>query len=42
VLYESALEEIKGEGEVEKVMVRDLDEDNQYELFVDTVVILRP
>ena len=41
VLYESTLKEIQGEGEVEKVVVHDLDEDNQYELFVDTVVILR-
>jgi nitrogen fixation NifU-like protein len=42
VLYESELKEIKGEGEVEKVIVYDLDEDNRYELFVDSVVILRP
>ena len=42
VLYESELNEISGEGEVEKVVVYDLDEDNQYELFVDSVVILRP
>jgi FeS cluster assembly scaffold protein NifU len=42
ILYESELKEIKGEGEVEKVVVYDLDEDNQYELFVDSVVILRP
>jgi len=41
VLYESDLTEIKGEGEVEKVVVHDLDEDNQYELFVDAVVIIR-
>jgi thioredoxin reductase len=42
VLYESELKEIGGEEEVEKVVVYDLDEDNQYELFVDSVVILRP
>ena len=41
VLYESELKEIKGEGEVEKVVVHDLDEDSQYELFVDAVIILR-
>jgi len=41
VLYESELKEIKGEGEVEKVVVHDMDEDSQYELFVDAVVILR-
>ena len=42
LLYESELKEINGEGEVEKVLVHDLDEDSQYELFVDAVVILRP
>jgi len=41
-LYESALKEIKGVGEIEKVVVHDLNEDNQYELFVDAVVIVRP
>ena len=32
---------LTGEGEVEKVMVNDLNEDQRYELFVDAVVILR-
>ena len=41
VLFESELMEIMGEGEVEKVRVNDLDEDQQYELFVDAVVILQ-
>lgn len=41
VLFESELQEIMGEGEVEKVLVNDLNEDQRYELFVDAVVILR-
>jgi FeS cluster assembly scaffold protein NifU len=41
VLFESELLEIMGEGEVEKVLVHDLNEDQQYELFVDAAVILR-
>ncbi|MBN1831161.1 MAG: iron-sulfur cluster assembly scaffold protein [Deltaproteobacteria bacterium] len=41
MLFESALLEIMGEGEVEKVLVHDLNEDQQYALFVDSVVILR-
>ena len=41
VLFESKLMEIMGEDEVEKVLVNDLDEDQQYELFVDAVVILQ-
>lgn len=41
VLYESELLEIMGEGEVEKVLINDLNEDQRYELFVDAVVILR-
>jgi FeS cluster assembly scaffold protein NifU len=41
VLFESQLLEIMGEGEVEKVLVHDLNEDQRYELFVDAVVILR-
>lgn len=41
MLFESELEEIMGEGEVEKVLVNDLNEDQQYELFVDAVVILK-
>ena len=41
VLFESELMEVMGEGEVEKVLVNDLDEDQTYELFVDAVVILQ-
>lgn len=42
VLYQSRLLSIGGEGTVEKVRVHDLDEDDEYELFVDAVVILGP
>ena len=40
VIYESELLEIRGSDEVEKVLVHDLDEDEEYELFVDAVIIL--
>ena len=40
VISESRLLEIRGEFEVEKVLVHNLDEDEQYELFVDAVVII--
>jgi nitrogen fixation NifU-like protein len=40
ILYESRLLEIRGEYEVEKVLIRNLDEDEDYELFVDQVVII--
>ena len=40
VLFQSRLLAVRGEGEVEKVLVRDLDEDDEYELFVDAVVLL--
>ncbi|HKI49944.1 MAG TPA: iron-sulfur cluster assembly scaffold protein [Desulfobacteria bacterium] len=40
-LFESELLKIMGSGEVEKVLVNDLDEDQEYELFVDVVVIRR-
>jgi len=40
ILYESRLLEIRGEHEVEKVLIRNLDEDEDYELFVDQVVII--
>ena len=39
MLYQSRLLAIRGEGEVEKVLIHDLDEDNEYELFVDAVVL---
>jgi len=40
ILFESELKEIKGFNEVEKVVIHDLDEDNDYELFVDSVILL--
>ena len=40
ILYESRLLAIRGEYEVEKVLIRNLDEDEDYELFVDQVVII--
>jgi nitrogen fixation NifU-like protein len=40
VLYQSRLLSVGGEGEVEKVRVHDLDEENEYDLFVDAVVLL--
>jgi nitrogen fixation NifU-like protein len=41
IIYQSELLEIKGElNEVDKVVIHDHDEDEQYELFVDAVIIL--
>lgn len=40
VLYQSRLLEVRGELEVEKVLIKNLDEDEDYELFVDQVVII--
>ena len=40
VLYKSRLLSVGGEGEVEKVRVHDLEEENEYDLFVDAVVVL--
>jgi nitrogen fixation NifU-like protein len=40
VLYKSRLVSVGGEGEVEMVRVHDLDEENEYDLFVDAVVLL--
>ncbi|UCE09574.1 MAG: iron-sulfur cluster assembly scaffold protein [Candidatus Thorarchaeota archaeon] len=40
ILTESRLLEIRGEFEVEKVLIHNLDEDEDYELFVDAVVIV--
>jgi len=40
ILYESELIEIKGTNDVEKVLIHDLNEDEEYELFVDSVIIL--
>ena len=39
LLNEAKLLEILGEGEVEKVKILDLDEEEKYELFVDAVII---
>ena len=40
ILHQSELLEVLGIDEVEKVKINDLDEQEQYELFVDTVIIL--
>lgn len=40
ILYESEILEIRGMSTVEKVLIHDLDEDEEYELFVDAVVLL--
>ncbi|MHA1257020.1 MAG: iron-sulfur cluster assembly scaffold protein, partial [Promethearchaeota archaeon] len=40
ILHQSELLEVKGElDEVEKVLIHDFDEDENYELFVDTVIV---
>jgi FeS cluster assembly scaffold protein NifU len=39
-LFRSRLLAVRGENEVEKVLIHDLDEDDEYELFVDAVVLL--
>ena len=39
VLYEAELLEIIGDNTVEKVKVHDLNEDEEYELFVDAVIL---
>ncbi len=40
ILYEAKILEIRGTNEVEKVLIHDLNEDEQYELFVDAVILL--
>ena len=41
ILHQSELMEVKGElDEVEKVVIHDYDEDEKYELYVDSVIIL--
>jgi nitrogen fixation NifU-like protein len=40
ILYESKILEIGGVKEVEKVRIHDLNEDEEYDLFVDAVIIL--
>jgi len=39
-LYQSKLLEIRGDFEVERALIKNLDEDEEYELFIDAVVIL--
>lgn len=40
ILYQSELLEVKGFDDVEKVIIHDFDEDNNYELFLDKVILL--
>ena len=40
ILYESELLEIQGMRTVEKVLIHDLNEDTEYKLFVDAVILL--
>ncbi len=42
VLYQSEIREIKGFKEVEKAVIHNLDEDEEYELFLDAVLIGEP
>ncbi len=39
VLYECELVDVGGEGVVERVRIHDLDEDDEYDLFVDAVIV---
>jgi FeS cluster assembly scaffold protein NifU len=41
IIYESEPLEVRGSDEVEKVLVHDLDEDEEYELFVDAIIIIK-
>jgi nitrogen fixation NifU-like protein len=41
IIYESEPLEIRGSEDVEKVLVHDLNEDEEYELFVDAVIMLK-
>jgi nitrogen fixation NifU-like protein len=40
VIYEAEPIAVLGDGEVEKVRVHDLNENEDYELFIDAIVIL--
>ena len=40
ILKQSELMEVLGTNSVEKVKIHDLDEDEEYELFVDAVIII--
>lgn len=39
-IFYSSIIEVQGEGEVEKVVIHDFDEENDYELFVDKIIVL--
>ena len=41
ILYQSGILEVRGHKEVERVLINNLDEDEEYELFVDSVIILQ-
>ena len=41
ILYESEIIEVRGLNTVEKVLVHDLNEDEEYELFVDSIIKLK-
>jgi FeS cluster assembly scaffold protein NifU len=41
ILYESEIIEVRGLNTVEKVLVHDLNEDEEYELFVDSIITLK-
>ena len=41
VLYESEILEVRGMNTVEKVLIHDLNEDEEYELFIDSLIILQ-
>lgn len=40
ILYESEILEIKGVNEVEQIRIHDLNEDEEYDLFMDAIIIL--
>ena len=39
VLYQSEVAEIRGTSDVERVLIHDLSEDEEYELFVDSIIV---
>ena len=41
ILYESEVIEVRGLNTVEKVLIHDLNEDEEYELFVDSIITLK-
>jgi len=41
ILYQSEILEVRGNNEVERVLIHNLDEDEEYELFVDSVIVLQ-